>query len=187
MKAKGGYCISGNKKPCINNNSIKKNDWCYSCRTYTEKYIFTTSKLPKTQVPTQLTSQSHKTSMEMNMYTTVLRISVKCSKMINLRASLLSLIIARDMTVTSFQNGLSIKVSSRIVSAVELKSCLWRFQKLSIKFIDSLNFFQMPLISFPGTFGMNKLKKGYFPQYFNKECNKNYMGPIPSKTMGTTK
>ena len=28
---------------------------------------------------------------------------------------------------------------------------------------------------------MNELKKGYFPHYFNKECNENYVGPIPSK------
>ena len=32
VKAKGGHC--SNKKPC------KKTDWCYSCRTYTENYIF---------------------------------------------------------------------------------------------------------------------------------------------------
>ena len=53
--------------------------------------------------------------------------------------------------------------------------------KLSIRFIDSLNFLQMPLKSFPKTFGMNELKKGYFPHYFNKECNKDYVGTIPSK------
>ena len=53
--------------------------------------------------------------------------------------------------------------------------------KLSIRFIDSLNFLQMPLKSFPKTFGMNELKKGYFPHYFNKECNKSYVGPMPSK------
>ena len=53
--------------------------------------------------------------------------------------------------------------------------------KLSIQFIDSLNFLQMPLKSFPKTFGMDELKKGYFPHYFNKKCHKNYVGPIPSK------
>ena len=52
--------------------------------------------------------------------------------------------------------------------------------KLSIRFIDSLNFLQMPLKSFPKTFGMNELKKGYFPHYFNKDCNKNYVGPMSS-------
>ena len=40
VKAKGGYCMTGNKEPCKNNDSIKKKDWCYPCRTYTEKYIF---------------------------------------------------------------------------------------------------------------------------------------------------
>ena len=39
----------------------------------------------------------------------------------------------------------------------------------------------MPLKSFPKTFGLNKLKKGYFCHYFNKECNKNYVGPMPCK------
>ena len=38
VRAKGGYC--NNKIPCKNNDSSKKTDWCYSCRTYTEKYIF---------------------------------------------------------------------------------------------------------------------------------------------------
>ena len=40
VKAKCGYCKVDSKKPCKNNDSIKKKDWCYSCRTYTEKYIF---------------------------------------------------------------------------------------------------------------------------------------------------
>ena len=40
VKAKGGYFTVNSKKPCKNNDSIKKKDWCYSCRTYTEKYIF---------------------------------------------------------------------------------------------------------------------------------------------------
>ena len=53
--------------------------------------------------------------------------------------------------------------------------------KLFIRFINSLNFLQMPLKSFPKTFGMSELKKGYFPHYFNKECNKDYVGTIPSK------
>ena len=53
--------------------------------------------------------------------------------------------------------------------------------QLRIKIIDSLNFIQQPLSSFPKTFGLNELKKGYFPHYFNKNCNQNYIGEIPSK------
>ena len=40
VKAKGGNCMTGKKEPCKNNDSIKKTDWCYPCRTYKEKYIF---------------------------------------------------------------------------------------------------------------------------------------------------
>ena len=40
IKAKGGNCMTGKKEPCYNDDSIKKTDWCYPCRTYKEKYIF---------------------------------------------------------------------------------------------------------------------------------------------------
>ena len=53
--------------------------------------------------------------------------------------------------------------------------------KLRICFKDSLNFLQMPLNVFPKTFGLDELKKGYFPHYFNKKCHKNYVGCIPAK------
>ena len=39
IKAKGGKCTNFNDKSCYD-YEIKKADWCYSCRTYTEKYIF---------------------------------------------------------------------------------------------------------------------------------------------------
>ena len=49
----------------------------------------------------------------------------------------------------------------------------------NIKFIDSLNFIPMSLAKFPQTFGMSELCKGYFPHLFNREENRNYVGPIP--------
>ena len=49
-----------------------------------------------------------------------------------------------------------------------------------VKFIDSLNFIAASLSSFPKTFGLTELKKGYFPHYFNKKCNQNYVGKIPA-------
>ena len=33
LKAKGRYCTVDGKKSCKNNDSIKKKDWCHSCRT----------------------------------------------------------------------------------------------------------------------------------------------------------
>lgn len=50
-----------------------------------------------------------------------------------------------------------------------------------ITFIDSLSFFPMPLSSFPKTFGLTELKKGFFPHLFNIPTNQDYEGPIPDK------
>ena len=50
---------------------------------------------------------------------------------------------------------------------------------IKIKFIDSLNFIPMALSKFPKTFGQDELCKGYFPHFFNKGENQNYVGPIP--------
>jgi len=39
------------------------------------------------------------------------------------------------------------------------------FKHKSLAFKDSLSFLNMPLASFPKTFGLKELKKGFFPQY----------------------
>ena len=51
--------------------------------------------------------------------------------------------------------------------------------KIKIKFIDSLNFIPMALAKFPKTFAQPELCKGYFPHFFNKDENQEYVGPIP--------
>ena len=48
-----------------------------------------------------------------------------------------------------------------------------------IKFIDSLNFIPMALAKFPKTFAQPEMCKGYFPHFFNKDENQEYVGPIP--------
>ena len=50
---------------------------------------------------------------------------------------------------------------------------------IEITFIDSLNFIPMALARFPKTFGQDELCKGYFPHFFNKDENQEYVGPIP--------
>ena len=50
---------------------------------------------------------------------------------------------------------------------------------IKIKFIDSLNFIPMALAKFPKTFDQDELCKGYFPHFFNKDENQDYVGPIP--------
>ena len=50
---------------------------------------------------------------------------------------------------------------------------------IKIKFMDSLNFIPMALAKFPKTFAQPELCKGYFPHFFNKDENQDYVGPIP--------
>ena len=49
----------------------------------------------------------------------------------------------------------------------------------NVKFIDSLNFIPMSLSSFPKTFGLQELKKGFFPHFFNTQQNQIYVGYMP--------
>ena len=51
--------------------------------------------------------------------------------------------------------------------------------QIEIKFIDSLNFIPMALAKFPKTFAQPEMCKGYFPHFFNKDENQEYVGPIP--------
>lgn len=51
----------------------------------------------------------------------------------------------------------------------------------NVKFIDSLNYFPMPLATLPKAFDLGtELRKGYFPHLFNTLENSNYAGPMPN-------
>ena len=52
-----------------------------------------------------------------------------------------------------------------------------------VKFIDSLNFFPMPLSNFPKTFGIPELKKGFFLHFFNTQENQIYIGYMSDKKL----
>jgi hypothetical protein len=49
----------------------------------------------------------------------------------------------------------------------------------SIRFIDSINHIAQSLATFPETFGLTEMKKGFFPYLFNTTENENYIGKIP--------
>ena len=53
---------------------------------------------------------------------------------------------------------------------------------LNIRILDSLNFLPMRLASLPKAFGLEQLKKGWFPHYFNRRGNEKYVGAIPPTT-----
>ena len=181
VKSKGGYCTVDSKKPCKNNDSIKKKDWCYSCRTYTEKYIFYNFEATQnTGTHTVNLSIAQDFNGREYLYNSIEEFC-KCFLNDKLKGYtfiahnskgydchfILKWLIDQGIKPYCIYNG--------------AKIMFMEIPKLSIRFIDFLNFLQKPLKSFPKTFGMNELKKGYFPHYFNKECNKNYVDPMPSK------
>jgi hypothetical protein len=47
------------------------------------------------------------------------------------------------------------------------------------KFLDSLNFLPMKVAKIPDAFGLEELRKGYFPHLFNTRENQTYVGPYP--------
>lgn len=63
----------------------------------------------------------------------------------------------------------------------------WKVIRLQYRkyicFIDSVNFLKMSLSSFPSAFGLTNVAKGYFPHFFNREENADYIGPMPPKEM----
>lgn len=50
---------------------------------------------------------------------------------------------------------------------------------LDIRFIDSYRFIPVGIRSFPSTFGLRELSKGYFPYRFLSEQTLDYVGPMP--------
>ena len=52
------------------------------------------------------------------------------------------------------------------------------FKSGPLVFKDSLCFLPMPLSSFPATFNLTELKKGFFPHSFNTLDHQDYVGPI---------
>ena len=52
-------------------------------------------------------------------------------------------------------------------------------KKVNLRFVDSFKFFLAPLEALPKMFGLDELKKGYFPHAFNTPENQDYTGEIP--------
>ena len=66
-----------------------------------------------------------------------------------------------------------------VVDQLTVGAKVLSFKSGPIKFIDSLCFLPMPLASFPSTFNLTELKKGFFPHLFNTPDHQQYVGRIP--------
>ena len=181
VKAKGGNCMIFKMESCYNDDSIKKTDWCYPCRTYIEKYMFYDFEATQ-NTGTHTVNLSIAQDFEGKEY---IHNSIEefCKGFLNDKFKGYTFIAHNSKRydchfVLKWLIDQGIKPYCIYNGA---KIMFMEIPKLSIRFIDSLNFLQIPLKSFPKTFGMSELKKGYFPHYFNKECNKDYVGNISSK------
>ena len=66
-----------------------------------------------------------------------------------------------------------------VINQLTVGAKVLSFTSGPLKFIDSLCFLPMPLASFPATFNLSELKKGFFPHLFNTPENQQYVGRIP--------
>lgn len=73
-----------------------------------------------------------------------------------------------DRQETTYLDNMSLCMKGLKIFKIELCK--------SIRFIDSLNFFSTALANLPGMFGLNELKKGYFPHQANSSHFQNYEG-----------
>ena len=67
----------------------------------------------------------------------------------------------------------------QVINQLTVGAKVLSFTSGPLKFIDSLCFLPMPLASFPATFNLSELKKGFFPHLFNTPENQQYVGRIP--------
>ena len=66
-----------------------------------------------------------------------------------------------------------------VVNMVTVGVKVLSFASDRLTFKDSLCFLPCPLWSFPATFGIEELTKGFFPHLFNTSENQSYEGPLP--------
>ena len=59
------------------------------------------------------------------------------------------------------------ELKREVVDELTVGAKVLSFKSGPLKFIDSLCFLPMPLASFPSTFNLTELKKGFFPHLFN--------------------
>ena len=72
--------------------------------------------------------------------------------------------------------------SRRVINQACMGAKVLTFKTGSITFKDTLCFLPFPLSAFPSTFGIEEIKKGYFPHAFNTPENQAYVGSIPPKS-----
>jgi len=186
---KGGYCVRSSEYPCRGKEGMigplmNKKDWCYSCRTHSSRYFtfdFETDQETGTHIPMWCGVKDYYGNQAAVFYNKGESIKNEFCKWLIRREHRGYTCIAHNARgfdshfIMQYcqENGIrpyTIYRGSKLMS-LEIPC-------LKIKIIDSLNFVQQPLSTFPKTFKFEALK-GYFPHKFNTKANQNYVGPMP--------
>ena len=157
IKAKGGNCEYNVEEPCKDNDSVEKKDWCYPCRTYTEKYIFYDFEATES-TGTHTVNLSITQDFDGNQYIHN-DIGEFCKCFLNDKFKSYTFIVHHGKSY-----DMHFVLKWLIIQGIK-PYCIYNganimfmeIPKLSIRFIDSLNFLLMHLKSFPKTFDMNEL------------------------------
>ena len=70
-----------------------------------------------------------------------------------------------------------IKVGLKLPKLIMNGNNIMKLELNGIRLIDSFNFMNFALANFPATFGLQEMKKGYFPHWANTDKYWNYIGP----------
>lgn len=175
---KGGYCEK--EIPC-NLIESKKAAQCYSCKTNNDKYLFFDFECTQ-ETGTHIPNLCVVNDFDGNE--TIFNNTEAFCKWLISKDHINYTAIAHNAKGYDSHFILKYCVENTIKPETIYNGTKLMFLNipvLGLRIIDSMNFVAQPLSTFPKTFGLKELKKGYFPHYSNKECNRNYIGPIPSK------
>ena len=173
---KGGACTS--ETSCV--DFKKEKDWCLCCKTRTTNYMFY-------DLETQQSTGTHVNYVNAQDFNggeyTFGNIGSFCKFVFNSKHEGYTF-IAHNAKSFDAQFILKYCVDNAIKPFCiynGTKIMYMSVKEFGIRFIDSINFVNQALETFPKTFGLKELKKGYFPHLFNTPENQNYVGLIPLK------
>ena len=175
VETKGSTCTR--ETPCTG----PKKDWCLCCKTRTTKYMFYDLETQQ-NTGTHIVNYVNAQDFYGNEYTFE-NIGSFCEFVFNVEHEGYTFIAHN---AKSFDAQFILKYC--IDNAIK-PFCIYNGTKImymaikeyKIRFIDSINFVNGALQTLPGTFGLEELKKGYFPHLFNIPENQNYIGSMPPK------
>ena len=174
--AKGSLCM---KDPtCQQLQDDRKVKLCYSCKTYSEKYMFYDFETTQ-DTGVHIVNWVHAWDFNGEEHTFD-TIDEFCKFVFDTSDYKNYTFIAHNAKAFDNQFILKYCIENGLKPYTINNGTKIMYMNVSNRtFLDSINFVNGRLANFPKTFGFKELKKGYFPHYFNTPDNQGFVGPIP--------